>query len=156
MYSLKDIIAFIGGLLLLSQCVAGAAVPKHGAAVPKHGPLTCADVTADGFPLREDCEAALDQVEPGEPKVCTLQFQTEYDFVTVGTCTIHTFSTRGMAHCLNRDEIRNGVEAILKYCSVNPQGSYKEYTGGRYEWMKSADINGTHSEGVKLVEAPTK
>jgi len=132
--------------------VAGAAVPTIPP--PTYGTLTCADVSAFGFPLKKDCEEALKKVPPGKPEVCTLQFQTEYDYVTVGTCTIHTYSSGGRAHCLDRDLIRKGVKEILGQCSKTHD--YEAYTGGEYQWLTSADIEGTKGEGVRLIKAPIK
>ncbi|RPB27460.1 hypothetical protein L211DRAFT_834321 [Terfezia boudieri ATCC MYA-4762] len=147
MYSLKNIIALMGGLLFLSQCVSGAAVYPRA-----YGTLTCAEVSAFGFPLKKDCEAALAKVPPGNPEVCTQQFQPEMDYITVESCTIHTYSDRGMAHCLNRDMIRKGGKKILTSCTFETQCCPSEvYTGGQYEWFTQGK-----KEGFKFVKAPVE
>ncbi|KAF8428221.1 hypothetical protein EV426DRAFT_571549 [Tirmania nivea] len=143
MYSLKSVVALISGLLIMSQIVAGAAVP------PTYGALTCTEVSAIGFPLKKDCEAALAQITPGEPEVCTLQFQTVYDYEPVGTCVIQTYSTQnGRAHCLNGDWIIKGIKKILARCTSEQDYGSSEYTGGEYEWSAKDD------EGVRLLAAP--
>ncbi|RPB27462.1 hypothetical protein L211DRAFT_865638 [Terfezia boudieri ATCC MYA-4762] len=149
MYSLRNIIALIGGLLLLFQCVAGATVPPLR-------PLTCDEVSAVGFPLKNDCVAALAQIRRGEPEACTLQISYEFDYPPFGSCTIQTYSSGGAAHCLNGDRIHRGVNAILNHCTVNPQGTLEEYTGGQYQWKNSAEVEGIKGEGVRVVETRNK
>ena len=129
--------------------VAGVAVPRAAA-----GNLTCTKISTVGLPLAADCEAALAKVQPwpvGEPKFCTLQFQPEYDYVTVGTCTIHTYSTGGNAHCLDENKIIEGVKEILKSCRFDFGEATGKYTGGQYQWSTSTD--GKKYEGVRLVKA---
>lgn len=54
---------------------------------------------------------------------------------------IHTFSyTSGKAHCLDGNLIIKGGKEILAGCT------YKEYTGGQYEWS-------ANSEGVSFIRA---
>ena len=130
--------------------VAGFAVPRAEAVNP-----TCTEVSIIGFPLAADCEAALAEVKPVEPQACTKIFQTEYDYVTVGTCTIHTYSTtRGMAHCLDGNNIIKGVKEILKSCRFDFGEATGKYTGGQYEWSTRTDPDGKKGEGVRLVRAP--
>ena len=132
--------------------VAGAAVPTYPP--PTYGTLTCADVSAYGFPLKKDCEEALKKVPPGKPKFCTYIYRPEFDYITVGTCTIHTYSSGGRAHCLDRNLIRKGVEEILGQCSKTHD--YEAYTGGEYQWSNKGEARGTKGEGVRLVKASIK
>ena len=132
--------------------VAGVAVPRAEAAA---GNLTCTEISAFRFPLAADCKLALDKVKPVEPTFCTEVFKTEYDYVTVGTCTIHTYSTtRGKAHCLDGKNIIKGVKEILKSCRFDFGEATGKYTGGQYEWSTRIDTDGKKGEGVRLVGAP--
>ncbi|RPB26737.1 hypothetical protein L211DRAFT_866219 [Terfezia boudieri ATCC MYA-4762] len=140
MYGLKNVVALMGGLLLLFQSVAGAAV--HVRQDDTVGPLICVRISPLGFPLINDCVAALANVAPIKPEFCTLQFQTEANYKTVGTCAIQTYSYRnGNAGCLDGNLIIKGGKEILRGCT------YKEYTGGQYKW--SANDN----EGVRFARA---
>ncbi|RPB27461.1 hypothetical protein L211DRAFT_865637 [Terfezia boudieri ATCC MYA-4762] len=146
MHGLKNVVALMCGLLL-SQRVAQAAV--YIRQTYQTGTLTCTKFSTIGLPLKDDCAAALAKVAPVEPQACTKQFETEYDYVTVGTCTIHTYSTtRGMAHCLDGNLIIKGGEEILENCTsiIGDQ----EYTGGQYEWSTV----GENGEGVSFIRAP--
>jgi len=127
--------------------VAGAAVQVRQ--INQTGTLTCTHISTIGFPLKDDCTAALAKVKPINPPSCTEIFQPQYDYVTVGTCTIHTYSTtRGMAHCLDGNLIIKGGKEILANCTsiIGDQ----EYTGGQYEWS----TDGENGEGVRFVRAP--
>jgi len=124
--------------------VAGAAI--QGRQVPT-GTLTCTPISPLGFPLKADCVAALAKVKPVKPEICLTVFKTESDYVTVGTCTVHTYSYHGKAHCLDGKLIIKGGKEILKRCT------FENYTGGQYEWETATE----GGEGVKLIrsKAPT-
>ncbi|RPB27466.1 hypothetical protein L211DRAFT_834327 [Terfezia boudieri ATCC MYA-4762] len=147
MHGLKNVFALMGGLLSLSQSVSGAALQvrqTNGTAT-----LSCTQISIIGFPLKDDCAAALAQVKPIKPKFCIEVFRPELDYITVGTCTIHTYSTtRGMAHCLDGNLIIKGGKEILANCAsiIGEQ----EYTGGHYEWSTV----GENGEGVRFIRAP--
>jgi len=128
--------------------ITGATAATPTVPPPTYGTLTCTDADLIELPVKKDCGAVFKKVIPGEPGPCTLQSQTEYDYVTVGTCTIHTFSTGGRAHCLNSDLIIKGVEEILKRCTTNPQGTCEGNSGREYGWSS------TGAEGVRLVASP--
>ena len=120
-----------------------------GSAGPQaYATFTCTQDSAYGFPLKKDCAAALDKVSPVTPQACTKQFQAEYNCVTVGTCTIHTYSSRGMAHCLDHGLMIRGGKDILARCTFTQGYSSEEYTEGQYEWTAHGS-----SEGIKFVKA---
>ena len=106
--------------------------------------LICAD-TIPTSPLIDDCIKAFELVEPVTPIACTFQFQTQDDFRTAGTCTVHTYSEFGRAHCLNRSLIRSGILDILGGCSDDM------FTQGSYTWT----AEGEPREGVKLIRSAT-
>ena len=95
---------------------------------------------ASSAPLVEDCKLALQQVTPGQPEICTQQIQTGMDFVTVGTCTVHTYSAHGKAHCLNGDDIRGAIWSIIHLCSSDG------FTRGSFTWTPE----GASADGVTL------
>ncbi|KAF8430380.1 hypothetical protein EV426DRAFT_570534 [Tirmania nivea] len=139
MYGLKNAVALLSGLLLLFQSVAGAAILAH--LQDQIIPRFCTPISPSGFPLKDDCAAALAKIAPIKPRICTEQFQTEFDLVTVGTCRIRTFSyTSGKAHCLDGGLIITAGNAILAGCT------FENYTGGQYEWLLNSD-------GVRFVKA---
>ncbi|KAF8449920.1 hypothetical protein BGX38DRAFT_1269721 [Terfezia claveryi] len=146
MHGLKNVVALMGALLL-SQSVVQAAVYIRQA--NETGNLTCTNFSTIGLPLKDDCAAALAKVAPVNPQTCTKIFQTEYDYVTVRTCKILTYSTtRGMAHCLDGNLIIKGGKEILANCTtiIGDQ----EHTGGQYEWS----TDGENGEGVRFIRAP--
>ena len=106
--------------------------------------LTCTPpYLASIAPLVTDCKKALERVPPVKPGVCTKIWQTEKDIVTVGTCIVHTYSAAGRAHCLDGNEIRNGIQQILRSCTGNG------YTSGSYTWT----AEGAKREGVMLLKS---
>ena len=104
--------------------------------------LICAD-TIPTSPLIDDCIKAFELVEPVTPIACTLDWRSQDDFRTVGTCTIRTYSAFGRAHCLNRSLIRSGILDILAGCSDDT------FTQGSYTWTAEGDP----VEGVRLMSA---
>ena len=129
--------------------VAGAAVLARQA--DPTGILTCTKFSIQGPPLKPDCVAALAKVAPVNPRVCTEIFRPQYDYVTVGTCTIHTYSTtRGMAHCLDGNLIIKGGNKILAGCTSIIGDPGQEYAMGQYEWS----TDGENGEGVRFIRAP--
>ena len=104
--------------------------------------LHCAEITYSA-PFIADCEKALEQVAPVKPEFCTFIFAQQQDIVTVGSCTIHTYSERGSAHCLDGNDIRSGVKAILCSCTKD------SYTQGSYTWTPEGELR----DGVKLIKS---
>jgi len=140
------LLTLASGLFFLTRSPALAAAMPQSSILPidEFPPpgLTCTATTPTS-PLIGDCVMAFEQIEPGEPGACILIFQTEVDFITVGTCTVHTYSQRGRAHCLNRDKIRSGILNILGPCS---DGGFTE---GSYTWTGEDEPR----EGVKLIRS---
>ena len=128
-------------LALAAAMPQSSSVPTNDTLFPPPG-LTCTE-TSPTSPLVDDCILAYLQIEPGNPEFCILVFLTQDDFKTVGTCTVHTYSESGRAHCLNRDNIRSGILDILGPCSNN--GSIQ----GSYTWTAEDQPR----EGVKLIRS---
>lgn len=103
---------------------------------------TCTEISPNS-PLLDDCIRAWEEIEPRESTICPTIFLTQHVFKTVGTCTVHTYSELGKAHCLNRDDIGEGILKILVPCSNT------KFTGGSWTWTPE----GQPREGVKLVRS---
>ncbi|KAF8463074.1 hypothetical protein BDZ91DRAFT_784159 [Kalaharituber pfeilii] len=135
--SVKHAVALASCLLFLVQGVIGTAIPVS---------VKCFPID-DCSPFVADCQQALKQVPKtsGEPEFCTTVWLPEYNLTTAGTCTIQTYSdTRGKAHCLDNDKIRDGVKKILSSCTSAAK------VEGQYEW---STVPGVGGEGVRLISA---
>ena len=69
--------------------------------------------------------------------------QNQYDVITVDTCTVHTYSQKGNAHCLDQGYILGGIDDIMRKCSING------YSQGSFTWTRE----GEPREGVKLIRS---
>ena len=106
--------------------------------------LVCAPLTNDS-PLFHDCDEAYQQIISKLPEV-TCGFKPhkhQYDFKTVRSCTVHTYSQTGNAHCVRHVALLTGIDNILHSCSNNG------YTQGSYTWTRE----GEPREGVKLIRS---
>ena len=110
---------------------------------PPPGP-TCTRITTNS-PLYNDCKAASQRIKFSPPDFdCGfIPPQNQNDVITVGTCTVRTYSQGGNANCLDRNHILNGIENILRECSTNG------YTQGSYTWTQE----GEPRKGVKLIRS---
>ena len=105
--------------------------------------LYCGPISPDS-PHYHDCDEAYQRIESRPPQlICGLgPPQYQHDVITVGTCTVHTYSQKGNAHCLDRNHILTGIENIMHACLTDD-----DYTQGYYTWTKE----GQKREGVKLI-----
>ena len=99
--------------------------------------------TTTDSPLWQNCQEAYENIVPGDPQACPSISREQYYYVTIGTCTIQTYSQLGRAHCLNGYDIQNGILEILARCTKD------EGVQGSYTWTKE----GNPREGVMLVYA---
>ena len=104
--------------------------------------LDCGPINFDS-PHYEDCDEAYRQIKSSPLQlICGFgQPQYQHDVITIGTCTVHTYSQKGNAHCLNRNHILAGIEDIMHTCLTDDG-----YTQGSYTWTKE----GQQREGVSL------
>ena len=105
---------------------------------------TCTEIT-NNSPLYDDCKTASQRIRIRPREIdCELELpQSQHDVITVGTCTVHTYSQRDNAHCLDHNEIHTGIENILSECSKNG------YTQGSYTWTREGRLR----VGVKLIRS---
>ena len=117
--------------------------PTDDNSFPSPG-LKCTTTTES--PFFEDCLDAYQKITPGDPEVCIMIISEQWDYITVGTSTVHTYSQAGNAHCLNGDYIRKGVLDILSKCTKDGQAQ------GSSTWTKE----GNPREGVKLIRSASQ
>ena len=110
---------------------------------PPPGRQCAKTYSASTSPLIADCEKALNKISAGDPpQICTAMFLPQKDIVTVGTCTVRTYSEEGNAHCLGGSNIRAGVRAVLDGCKKDT------YTQGSYTWTPAS----AKRDGVSLIK----
>ena len=102
---------------------------------------TCTEITTKS-PRYDHCKAASELIRDLPPQVDCYP-QSQHDVFTVGTCTVHAYSQKDNAHCLDRNFIVTGIENILRACSKNG------YTQGSYTWTREGELR----EGVKLIRS---
>ena len=66
--------------------------------------------------------------------------------MTVGTCTVRTYSGTGRAHCLTRSQIEDGIISIGEVCSDG------EYIGGSVSWSDGPEPS-MFLAGVMLIRS---
>ena len=118
-------------------------LPADDNLFPQPG-LTCT-ITIPGSPIPfvRDCIEAYKKI--GHPQ-CTPIIRYLYDYITVGTCTVLTYSENGLATCPDPDFIRRSVRIILDKCTNG------EKVQGSFTWTSKSSPR----EGVKLIRSASQ
>ena len=138
---------YTAALALAAAMPQSSPEPTNDSLFPPRG-HTCTEIT-NNSPFYDDCKMASQQIRSSPPEIdCESENpQYQHDVITVDTCTVHTYSQKGNARCLNRNYILIGIEDILRECSTDDG-----YTQGSYTWTQE----GEPREGVKLIRSASE